>query len=214
MVKKRIFISSVQKEFSKERIRLCSYIRKDALLGKFFEPFLFEELPAADTSAEQAYLSEVANSDVYLGILGEQYGFQDSDGISPTEREFDKATTLQKYRICFFKTMHPKSKREPKQQLFIEKVERSVIRKSFENFETLRSAAYSSLVHYLEENEMLRLLPFDAAYHPETSLGDIDEKKIDLFIRLARKARNFPLDIGTPSKTGCKFGIQGICLQA
>ena len=63
----------------------------------------------------------------------------------------------------------------------------------------MRSAAYSSLVHYLEENEMLRLLPFDAAYHPETSLGDIDEKKIDLFIRVARKARNFPLDIGTPT---------------
>ena len=78
MVKKRIFISSVQKEFSKERIRLCNYIRQDALLGKFFEPFLFEELPATDTSAEQAYLSEVANSDIYLSILEESFNCQSS----------------------------------------------------------------------------------------------------------------------------------------
>ena len=36
----KIFISSVQSEFSKERAMLCHYIRTDVLLGKFFEPFL------------------------------------------------------------------------------------------------------------------------------------------------------------------------------
>ena len=45
----RIFISSVQREFERERRWLCDYIRQDALLGKFFSPFLFEELPAAAT---------------------------------------------------------------------------------------------------------------------------------------------------------------------
>ena len=44
----KIFISSVQKEFAAERKALCSYIREDSLLGKFFKPFLFEELPAID----------------------------------------------------------------------------------------------------------------------------------------------------------------------
>ena len=32
----RIFISSVQKEFAKERKWLADYIRKDAILGRFF----------------------------------------------------------------------------------------------------------------------------------------------------------------------------------
>ncbi len=40
----RIFVSSVQREFAKERKDLASYIRKDAILGKFFEVFLFEEV--------------------------------------------------------------------------------------------------------------------------------------------------------------------------
>ncbi len=42
----RIFISSVQSEFAKERAMLGEYIRRDALLGKFFETFLFEDVPA------------------------------------------------------------------------------------------------------------------------------------------------------------------------
>ena len=37
----RIFISSVQREFAKERKALAEMIRKDMLLGTFFEVFLF-----------------------------------------------------------------------------------------------------------------------------------------------------------------------------
>lgn len=39
----RIFISSVQKEFSAERIVLRDWLRNDALMHRFFEPFLFED---------------------------------------------------------------------------------------------------------------------------------------------------------------------------
>ena len=42
----RIFISSVQREFAKERKALAEYVRKDAILGRFFDVFLFEEVPA------------------------------------------------------------------------------------------------------------------------------------------------------------------------
>ena len=40
-MKYRIFISSVQREFAKERKAIAEYIRKDALFGKFFDVFLF-----------------------------------------------------------------------------------------------------------------------------------------------------------------------------
>ena len=47
MVKKlKIFISSVQNEFANERVELASYFRNDPSLGSFFEPFIFEEVPA------------------------------------------------------------------------------------------------------------------------------------------------------------------------
>ena len=58
-MKKRIFISSVQREFTSERRELSEYIRKDAILGKFFEVFIFEEVPAQDRSASGVYLDEV-----------------------------------------------------------------------------------------------------------------------------------------------------------
>ena len=55
----KIFISSVQSEFSEERAMLSQYIRTDALLGKFFETFLFEDVPANEASPQQVYLNEV-----------------------------------------------------------------------------------------------------------------------------------------------------------
>lgn len=60
----KVFISSVQAEFAAERKQLCEYIRTDALLGKFFRPFIFEELPANNQSAQEAYLTEAAHCDI------------------------------------------------------------------------------------------------------------------------------------------------------
>jgi hypothetical protein len=60
----RIFISSVQKEFAVERAALRDYLRGDALMRRFFEAFLFEELPAADRRVDQAYLDAVGDCDL------------------------------------------------------------------------------------------------------------------------------------------------------
>lgn len=51
----RIFISSVQQEFAKERKALAEYMRTDALLGRFFEVSLFEEMPAKSQAATRVY---------------------------------------------------------------------------------------------------------------------------------------------------------------
>ena len=87
----KIFISSVQKEFAAERKALAQYIRNDALLGGFFEVFLFEEIAANSYTAPQVYLAEVAASHIYVGLLGNEYGFEDNQGISPTEHEYNEA---------------------------------------------------------------------------------------------------------------------------
>ena len=111
--KHKIFISSVQSEFSRERKALARYIREDALLGDFFEVFLFEEQPAENRSAQSVYLDEVAMCDVYLGLFGSKYGSRDKNGISPTEREYDRATELHKTRLAFVKTSACREKKEP-----------------------------------------------------------------------------------------------------
>jgi hypothetical protein len=103
MQKKRVFISSVQSEFERERQMLFEYMISDAMLGKFFEPFVFENVPASNYSPTAVFLNEVEQCDIYLGIFGENYGFEDKDGISPTEREFDCATKNNKIRFVYVK---------------------------------------------------------------------------------------------------------------
>ena len=117
----KVFISSVQKEFASERRQLCDYIRQDVLLCKFFQPFLFEELPAIDLTAQEAYLTEAAQSEIYLGIYGGDYGYEDTEGVSPTEREFDTATENKRHRLIFVKKG---VERHPKEDAFIKIVER------------------------------------------------------------------------------------------
>lgn len=66
MQKIKVFISSVQTEFSVARRELHDYIQSDALLGKFFDPFLFELLPALDKNVSQLYLREVELCGIYV----------------------------------------------------------------------------------------------------------------------------------------------------
>ncbi len=61
----KIFISSVQSEFSKERKMLYDYISNDAMLGRFFQPFIFEKLPAKSRKPDDVYLKEASKSDIY-----------------------------------------------------------------------------------------------------------------------------------------------------
>src|SRR2546423_1184631 len=94
----RIFISSVQKELAAERQALKDYIQGDPLLRRFFEVFLFEDLPASDRRADDVYLAEVDHCDIYLGLFGRDYGLEDRAGLSPTESEFERATDSCKER--------------------------------------------------------------------------------------------------------------------
>lgn len=188
----RIFISSVQSEFTFERENLCNYIREDALLGRFFQPFIFEELPAINKTVQQAYLEEVTLCDIYIGIFGALYGYEDEEGVSPTEREYDVATANNKDRLIFIKNRNRKAI-HPKEVALIVKAEKSVVRKSFDSYEELRSAVYAALIRYLEEKEYIRMLPFDATFHPTAALKDIDEDKVSLFVKLAQAKRGFPI---------------------
>ena len=91
----RIFISSVQKEFAEERRLLKRYISKNPVYRRFFDTFVFEEdVVAADRRTDEVYLEELGKCDIYIGLIGREYGFEDAEGVSPTEREFDEATRL------------------------------------------------------------------------------------------------------------------------
>jgi len=192
MTKIKVFISSVQSEFANERMELHDYLLSDALLGKFFDPFLFELLPATDLTVTQMYLREVEQSQIFIGLFGKNYGFEDSEGISPTEREFAHATLHHKTRYIFISN-HAASERHEKENKLIDKVQSVLVRKIFCSTEELKLGVYTSLINYLLEKEIIRTVPFDASNHSKAGIDDIDAEKIKTFVRLAKSKRGFPL---------------------
>lgn len=189
MSKKKIFISSVQKEFAEERKLLVNYLMDDPLLSMFFTPFIFEDYPATGRKTSSVYLKEVESSDIYMGIYGDEYGFQNKAGISPTEQEYNLAHKQNKECLIFVK--RDSTKRQAKEKAFIKKVEQDVVRRTFNNYEELKAAIYKSLVLYLEENAFIRTVPFDKATDNEATIKDIDEEKIKSFIEMSKRRRNF-----------------------
>ena len=194
----RIFISSVQRELAQERKVLGDYLRDDPLMRRFFDVFLFEDVPASDRRPDALYLDEVKQSDLYVGVFGNDYGTEDEDGISPTEREFDQATASGIHRLIFVKGTDDND-RHPKMQTLIRKAQIGLIRKRFNTSEELVTSLYAALVEYLDSEDLIRSEPFDAAPCLKASLDDLDTEQMAWFIRMARSARAFPLpeDVST-----------------
>ena len=195
----RIFISSVQREFTQEREALRDYLRGDPLMRRFFDVFLFEDVPALDRRPDSLYLDEVEQSDVYVGLFGNDYGSEDADGISPTEREFDQATASGIHRLIFVKGTDD-SIRHPKMRKLIHKAQAGLIRKRFNTSEELITALYAALVEYLDSKDLVRSEPFDASPCSSASLDDLNSEQMGWFIRTARSARDFPLTEGTSTE--------------
>ena len=188
----RIFISSVQREFAQQRRALRDYLRGDALFGRLFDLFLFEDVPASDRRADDLYLEEAERCDVYVGLFGEEYGSEDAEGVSPTEREFDQATVSGAHRLIFVKGAAAGS-RHPKMQALIDRAQSGLIRKRFDSTDELIAALYAALVGYLDVTKRIRWGPFDASTCDGASLDDLDSERMKRFVQAARDARRFPL---------------------
>jgi len=187
----RLFISSVQQEFAEERAVLREYLQGDPLLRKFFQVFLFEDMSARDRRPEEIFLSEVSQCDIYLGLFGNEYGWENADGYSPTHREFLEDKSLGKHLLIFFKGTE--GDRHPKMSALIREADGQLIRRRFVAATELIAHVYASLVDYLSAKELLRFGPFDASVCPDAALMDLNEDKIQWFLQLARKGRGFPL---------------------
>jgi predicted HTH transcriptional regulator len=194
--RRRVFISSVQKELQAERRAIKDFVQNDPLLRRFFDVFLFEDLPARDRRTDEVYLEEVGRCDVYVGLLGNDYGHEDSEGLSPTEREFEDATRKGKTRLVFVKGEDDK-KRHPKMSRLMKRSGAHLIRRRFSDIPGLTAALYASLVEYLEHSGDLRTLPFDASACPRATMNDLPAEKIKWFLEVAKRERNYPLSART-----------------
>ena len=166
-------------------------------LARFFSTFAFEfDVPASDKRTDEVYLAELAVSDLYVGIIGNDYGGLTSDGVSATESEYDEATRLGIPRFIFVKGSSDKM-RDPRERNFLRKVSPGVIRVRFENTEELLAALTESLDRYLAENKVA-YAGFTYEEEPVGKWEELDEDKIRWFVRTAREKRGFPFPVDAP----------------
>ena len=166
-------------------------------LARFFSTFAFEfDVPASDKRTDEVYLAELAVSDLYVGIIGNDYGGLTSDGVSATESEYDEATRLGIPRFIFVKGSSDKM-RDPRERNFLRKVSPGLIRVRFKNTEELLAALTESLDRYLAENKVA----YAGLTYEEEPVGkweELDEDKIRWFVRTAREKRGFPFPVDAP----------------
>lgn len=197
MTKFKVFISSVQAEFSVERQRLYEFIRSDELMSQYFEPFIFEQVAAQDSNPLELYLDEATACQVYLVLVGQHYGNALEGELSPTEQEYIAAGENNAYRVAFIKDLDNRS-RDPQEELFFRKVQRELTYRVFSNPSVLVSLAKQSLYAFLKYKGIIQDLSLDERVREGVTMDDIDPQKIRDFIHQARMKRNFPFEEDTP----------------
>jgi ATP-dependent DNA helicase RecG len=141
----------------------------------------------------------VKRCDVYLGIFGYEYGYEGSDGISPTEHEYDYAGKQKKTRLVYIWGDDEKP-RVDKMRALIHKAESDLIRRRVKDMSTLTAEVYASFIDYLDTKGALRVPPFDVAPCENATLDDLSRKRIEWFLETARRERAFPLKPNTSTE--------------
>lgn len=61
--------------------------------------------PQTRASASKSDLGETERWGMHVGLFGDDYGSKDSEGVSPTEREFGQATAIGVHGLVFLKAV-------------------------------------------------------------------------------------------------------------
>jgi len=185
-MKYKIFVSGNQKELKDERFAVKEVVNNSASLRNFFDVFLFEDLPAKGKSPVAAYLKQVDNSDIYICIIGKEYGIKGKDGLSATEREFRRFTDKKQAREIFA-FIQGENKRDPERdkdtQDFFKTIKDSFIYKRFTSIDNLKTQVLNSLISYLDDKGEINRAPFDKTLCRECDYKAIDEKAVVDFLQ-------------------------------
>jgi len=110
----RIFISSVMRDYSDERLAA-----KDAVESLGLRAVMAETAAASADPAKSALLSDVERADAVVLLLASRYGYSGDNGLSPTEDEYNHAVKTGKPVLVF---VQEGVEREPAQEAFIARV--------------------------------------------------------------------------------------------
>ncbi|MFO7789352.1 MAG: ATP-binding protein [Bacteroidales bacterium] len=199
MKKLSVFISSVQKEFAVERQQVYEHLQKDPFISQYFIPVMFEELPAASKSADKVFLEGIKNTDVYIVLIGKEYGNKLKTGLSSTETEFDMAMETHKTSFAFIRE-DALENQESQEKRFLQKVQKKLTYKRYNEPYDLLQEINRAFVSLLQEKGYLHSMSFDATLHPAAGIEIVDKSRINEFVEIANEQRGFPLKIGSSVK--------------
>lgn len=185
ITKFKVFVSGNQNELKEERLAVREAILENAVLNKFFDVFIFEEVPAKGKSPVMTYLKEVDDSDIYIGIIGNDYGIKGKDGIASTEKEFRRfsKSKRQKKELLFYIKGRDNTRRDKNIQRLIKVIKEDYIYRRFMAIEELKNQVLNSLIAYLDEQGIISKIPFDQLICREASYSNIDEKEAKTFLK-------------------------------
>lgn len=150
MIRLKIFISSVQKELRSERIAAGSFIATDDFLRDCTVPRIFEDYPQPLRPNPQAYLDLLRQCQIYLLIIGKEYGPDTGAGISATHEEYRLAQELKlPTLVC---VMGKDDERQEKEKKFFQEIrEHQHTYSRFHNEEGLLKAIGKRLREHIEQ---------------------------------------------------------------
>jgi ATP-dependent DNA helicase RecG len=147
-LKLRVFISSVQKELVDERMEMKVLLSSDPFLAQHTVPYLFEQYPAPLRPDKKAYLQLLEKCQIYVLIIGREYG--SSTGQSATHLEYDFAQKRQlPTLVCLKGDSH--FAREEQTEKFLEKVKEDGHTYSrFKTLEELHASVRTRLIEHIK----------------------------------------------------------------
>lgn len=196
-MKYKIFVSANQKELRSERLAIKDLINDNPTLQQCFDVFLFEDLPAKGKSPVATYLKHVCSSDIYLGIIGKEYGNKGKDGLSATEREyrrFQRDCPRGEILIFVKGTSADDVKRDKDVQDFLKSVKAVFIYKRFHNVDNLNVRVLNSLISFLDDQGAFGKGPFDKIVRKDLGYDAIDEQAVKDFLQ----TREIKLKVAAP----------------
>lgn len=183
----KVFISSNQTEFEKERQFIKKEFEADYFLKSFFKVFLFEDSPSFGLSPETTYFEEVRKSDVYIGLIGSDYGTIKDNGLSPTEEEYDEFHASNPDSFFYIQNV---DKRDAESERFILKIQPDNKYSFFDTNQDLIDEIKKSLVKYIERGQKDND-NFDKKLILNSSIDDVDDEAYGLFFDLLKDDDSF-----------------------
>ena len=130
-------------------------------------------------SPKEVYAEEAINSDIYIGLIGSDYGSILESGISPTELEYDLYNKTHNDALIYIKDVEF---REDKTEAFIKKVSNHSYTR-FNNKYDLMNAIKESLGDFIAKN-LRNYKAFDSEILLNSSCDDVDLEALDMFFNV------------------------------